>query len=341
MVWDEDDLRTDDKVGRGWLHVNDFVDRGQLANVPLYKKGYLTVQSVEGNRPSAPRVWPETQKLVFQLSAQNLPDKDDLGTIDPYAEIFQVEGITGKEVKLGRTGTLTDQRSPNWGDRFDFQYNANKNQRLVIKVWDHDNLREDDKGGIAYVDIEDYVRRGQTITVNMSKRGRLTVMRADGLPAVPPTAPTTTTTTTTTTVRSPVTTQSSRVSSQVPPVQSGGQGTSKLRFRLSAYGLDDKDVLGTSDPYVKVYYTDSSTPEKLLGNTEKLQDTESPTWTTVFDFTYESGKSPKLRFLVLDEDDGRRDDELGQVTVDIAEYIQKNEDLSVQLPKGTLNIRRA
>jgi len=29
VVWDEDDLRTDDKVGTGWMSVNDYVDRGQ------------------------------------------------------------------------------------------------------------------------------------------------------------------------------------------------------------------------------------------------------------------------------------------------------------------------
>jgi hypothetical protein len=41
----------------------------------------------------------------------------------------------------------------------------------------------------------------------------------------------------------------------------------------------------------------------------------------------------------LDEDDGRRDDELGNVTVEAAEILQKN-FVSSSLSKGTLSITR-
>jgi len=187
-VWDEDDLRTDDKVGVGWINAVDFVDRGQVVNVPLYKQGYLQLQGLDTRAASAPRVWPDTQKIKFKLSAENLPGKDNLGGIDPYAEIFSVDGITGKETKVGRTSTLTSNKNPQWGDTFDFNYVANKNQRFVVRVWDNDNLQTDDKAGVGFVDLEDYMRRGQIITVGLSKQGKLTVQRADGLPAVPPTA---------------------------------------------------------------------------------------------------------------------------------------------------------
>jgi len=190
ILWDEDDLRTDDKVGTGWVNAVDFVDRGQNVNVPLYKQGYLQLQGLDTRAPSAPKVWaqPSTQKIKFKLSAADLPSKDKLGGIDPYAEIFSVDGITGKETKVGRTSTLTSNKNPQWGDTFEYQYNANKDQRWIIRVWDNDNLQTDDKAGVGFVDLEDYMRRGQIITVGLNKGGKVTVQRADGLPAVPPTA---------------------------------------------------------------------------------------------------------------------------------------------------------
>jgi len=187
-LWDEDDLRTDDKLGVGWASANDFVDRGQVVNVPLYKQGYLQLQGLDTKSASAPRVWAETQKLKFKLSASDLPGKDKLGGIDPYAEIFSVDGITGKETKIGRTSTLTSNKNPQWGDTFEFNYDGKKSQRWIVRIWDNDNLQTDDKAGVGFIDVEDYIRRGQIITVGLSKQGKLTVQRADGLPTVPPTA---------------------------------------------------------------------------------------------------------------------------------------------------------
>lgn len=179
VVWDEDDLRTDDKVGAGWMSVNDYVDRGQVMDVPLYKKGYITIKSTEsGAKPTAPPVGTDTQKLTFRLSAKNLPDKDDLGTIDPYVEVFSVDGITGSESKIGKTGTQSDNKNPSWSETFDLNFNRGKQQRLVFKVWDHDNLREDDKGGVGYLWAEDFVRNGQSATIPLSKRGFLTISKA-------------------------------------------------------------------------------------------------------------------------------------------------------------------
>jgi len=179
LVWDEDDLRTDDKVGAGWMSLNDFVDRGQVMDVPLYKKGYLTIKSTEsGTKPTAPAVGADTQKVSFRLSAKNLPDKDDLGTIDPYVEIFSVDGITGSENKVGKTATQNDNKNPTWSEAFDINFNRGKQQRLVLKVWDHDNLREDDKGGVGYIWMEDLVRNGGSYTIPLSKRGFLTLTKA-------------------------------------------------------------------------------------------------------------------------------------------------------------------
>lgn len=48
----------------------------------------------------------------------------------------------------------------------------------------------------------------------------------------------------------------------------------------------------------------------------------------------------KLHFLVLDDDENRRDDELGDAWLDVNEYVQKNQDMSLSLKKGSLNIHK-
>ena len=66
--------------------------------------------------------WPVC--LIFS----DLPDKDDVGVTDPYVEIFATEGLTGKEVKVGRTGTLTNTKNPSWGETFEFKWDRRKEQ---------------------------------------------------------------------------------------------------------------------------------------------------------------------------------------------------------------------
>jgi len=38
-------------------------------------------------------------------------------------------------------------------------------------VYDHDNGREDDKAGEAYIDVADYVDKNQQLNVNLNKKG--------------------------------------------------------------------------------------------------------------------------------------------------------------------------
>lgn len=113
----------------------------------------------------------DSMKLRFKISARDLPDKDTLGTIDPYVEIFYTEEGQKEETQLGRSGTLTDTENPDWGDVFEFDFNRAKRQRWHFKVYDHDNGREDDKAGIGYVDVADYVDKNQHLNVNLNKKG--------------------------------------------------------------------------------------------------------------------------------------------------------------------------
>ena len=139
-------------------------------------------------------------------------------------------------------------------------------------------------------------------------------------------------------------------------------------FSPTCSNLPDKDLIGTSDPYVKVYLTQDGRAEELLKTSSKKNDDENPVWPDVFDFKYDPSKHPvnsailyfflmrgilfdklstnesgsilqRLRFLVLDEDDNRRDDELGSVSIEASDLFERK-FVSASLPKGTLSIQR-
>ena len=86
-------------------------------------------------------------------------------------EIFYTENGGTKEKRLGRTSTISDTENPEWGDVFEFDFDRSKGQRWHFKVKDHDNLREDDTAGKAWVIVEDYVDKGQVYTANLHKKG--------------------------------------------------------------------------------------------------------------------------------------------------------------------------
>jgi len=382
-IYDHDNLRDDDKGGQTWVDVSDFVDKGQITNANLDKQGYLTVRAVSppatrsgfvpGSLPFAPGT-PETGVLKFKLSANNLPDKDNFGKSDPYVEVFSTEGLTGKKTKIGRSGTLSNTKNPAWGDTFTLNWDKRREQRLFFKVYDDDNLREDDTTGKAWVEVNDYVAHGQSITINLHKRGTLTLTRADGLPVTPYNPAALSDVPYSTSPQgppgfvapqnqnsgfkgpSPVVLAPSVPAPASPPATlhtQNYQGPAavgapvapvleqpiRLSFKLSGSRFPDKDYIGTSDPYVRVYITQDGLAETLLKKGSVKIDDENPQWPDIYDFTYDKNKHPKLRFLVLDEDDNKRDEEIGNVSLDPAQLLQRNV-VDLPMAEGTLTVTR-
>jgi len=188
-LYDEDNLREDDTVGRVWINVADYVDKGQLTTAKLDKPGYIIVKSSDTGTPlsgqsqiSLPAGTPEFQTLRFKVSASGLPTKDDIGFVpgksDPYVIITYTEGLTGKEREVGRSATVSGSSNPNWGDTFSFNWNKNKDQRLHFVIYDDDNLREDDKLGNGWIEVNDFVAKGQSYTLRLPKKGFLTLTKA-------------------------------------------------------------------------------------------------------------------------------------------------------------------
>jgi len=71
----------------------------------------------------------------FSKNKRNLPDKDQLGTIDPYVQIFYNEDASKDEKELGRTATITDQENPDFGDVFEFDFVRAKHQVRLYEIF--------------------------------------------------------------------------------------------------------------------------------------------------------------------------------------------------------------
>ncbi|CAG7838388.1 unnamed protein product [Allacma fusca] len=307
----------------------------------------------------------QKQKLRFKLSAKGIPDKDDIGTTDPYVELYYTEDGSSKEHKFGRSATISDNENPVWGDVFEFDYDRSKGQRWHFKIKDHDNLREDDTVGKAWVIVDDYVDKGQTYTANLHKKGTITVQSLDPVTQTTPQVvlvnhggqvvqavvqPTpqvvqpgvaTVVQPGVPTVVQPQTVVQPGVQTIVQPQQVVIVQPQKLRFQLSARGLDDLDLIGTTDAYVKAFFTDDVTRlESQFGRTAPINDSENPSWSETLEFDYIKGKKQRWHFQVLDQDDNRRDDEVGDAFIDVDDYVSKGENAVLKLKKGQLIVKR-
>ena len=81
----------------------------------------------------------------------------------------------------------------------------------------------------------------------------------------------------------------------------------KVELSLYARNLPGNDgccscLAGTFDPYAKVTMVGSEAHAKaeVLGQTEVLENDQSPTWITPFDFDYEFGKPTRLMVAIYD-----------------------------------------
>ncbi|ODM94829.1 Copine-8 [Orchesella cincta] len=185
-LWDNDRLREDDTLGRVWVNVADYVDRGQLDTPNLDKQGYLIIKNADGGVGSGllpmPAGTPDTQTLRFMISANGLPTKDDIGFIpikgDPYVMVVYTDGPAGSTHDVGRTSTVSSSKDPSWSDVMTFKWSKTKDQRLRFRIYDDDNLRSDDKLGQGWMEVNDYVAKGQIYTVILPKKGTLTIRKA-------------------------------------------------------------------------------------------------------------------------------------------------------------------
>ncbi|ODM88129.1 Protein BONZAI 3 [Orchesella cincta] len=188
-VYDHDIMKIDDTLGRVWLNVADYVDKGEMAYPNLDKQGYLIItttkegQAGSGKLPIPPdAAVAENGTLQFKLSASGLPTKDDIlfikRTGDPYVLVDSVDGPRNTILKkVGRTKTVPDSQHPVWNDVITFNWNRNLDQRIRFTIFDEDLIKHD-RFDHVWMEVNDYVAKGQNYTLLLPKKGSITITKA-------------------------------------------------------------------------------------------------------------------------------------------------------------------
>ncbi|CAL8093317.1 unnamed protein product [Orchesella dallaii] len=181
-VYDEDSLALDDTVGKVWVNVADFMDKNQVVHANLDKGGYLTVRGdiVKPKTPLGilpfPRGTPNSKKLRFIVTSRGLDS--NLNNHETLI-ITSTEGVNGAEKNVGKSVAITASLNPGWKQVFTLNWNKNKDQRLHFKIYDGKGHKLDDidKTGDAWIEVNDYVAKGESFTVLLPTKGKLTMTK--------------------------------------------------------------------------------------------------------------------------------------------------------------------
>ncbi|ODM92599.1 Copine-2 [Orchesella cincta] len=121
--------------------------------------------------------------LKFWVSGRGLLDKGISGsTTDPYYILFLSEDGGKTKTEIGRSDTITNQLNPDWTNVFEIKIDRTKNQYLYFYVLDKNSNPEDPHItlGRVWLNVDDYVKKGQNDSINLDKAGYLIITNADG-----------------------------------------------------------------------------------------------------------------------------------------------------------------
>jgi Ca2+-dependent lipid-binding protein len=118
-----------------------------------------------------------------------------------------------------------------------------------------------------------------------------------------------------------------------------------LTFVVTGKDLPNNGKTSKADPYVKVFHrtggTQNGSDWTLFGTSDTIKDEASPEWNNVYSFVWKKGTNQVWHFEVKDHDTYNKDDAIGQADVNVDEYVEKNQDLTVKLSDGgTLTIKK-
>lgn len=133
-------------------------------------------------------------------------------------------------------------------------------------------------------------------------------------------------------------TASSTTAAPAASTPSGTQNSYNLTFVLAAKELPVKKKNSLPDPYIKAFHrigTTQTVDWTPIGQTDTLDDNANPQFNNVFWFMWNKGTGQQWHFEVKSHNTIGKDDALGQVDVNVDDYVLKsNQDLTVKLSDG-------
>lgn len=196
---------------------------------------------------SAPRV--PCSRVVLHLSCSKLRDADLFSKSDPLVALCTYHKPTNSWTEYARTERISNSVNPQFTRAIELDYCFEQVQRLKFSVYDLDNdtpsLGDDDFLGCLECSLGEVVSVGtytKPLTPGTGKKskGNLGTM----------------------TVRA----------------EQVSENKSMLELRFSAQGLDKKDFLGKSDPYLEFASEAPDGKFSVVHRTEVIKNTLNPTW---------------------------------------------------------------
>ncbi|CAL8117501.1 unnamed protein product [Orchesella dallaii] len=253
--------------------------------------------------------------LSFKISGRNLGN-GIAGKSDPFCVVFLSNDEGNTKNKIGETGVVFNDFNPDWANIFEVHFDRQKPQYLYFKIMDADSITRDDNLGAVWMNLAEYVDKGQYDNPKLSAKGHLEVKRADGVVLVPGRLP---------------------LTADIPHT---------LFFIIEAKNLPSKEAKllpAKGDPYVTVSYTNN--PEGAIheiGRTSAIYGTNNPVFGETLKFDFDKNLDQRLRFRVYDSDKFIRDDYIEEAWLNVNDYVATGQHYKLLLPKGgTITIKKA
>jgi len=244
----------------------------------------------------------EERNITFVLSAKNLPPTghDDHSKLDPFVKVYETTPGHAELNSIGKTEAIFDEVNPEWIEVIWVLYKSGTQQKLRFEMKDRDLLNQDDAIGGAEVDLDDYVSKGEKITVDIKglTDAKLTMEKTTPIKF--------------------------KLSGKNLPKKDKAPGI------FQAFISDE----GESDPYVKCYFRKGiGGADRKYATTSTKDNTVNAEWDEEIEFgNYQPGTDQYWRFKVKDSDfPPSKDDDVGEVVLQIDPFVKENKPKEVQL----------
>ncbi|XP_023324162.1 uncharacterized protein LOC111698140 isoform X3 [Eurytemora carolleeae] len=300
---------------------------------------------------------------VFLGQAKGLPSKDLVGSSDPYAKVYLMQSNPSALFVKGHEQTKTHNNNPNptFNETFMFQ-GIDKatlfNSKLVISIWDKDMIGKDEymcgirvsmdhfaydgKGHLSiqfWADLQPHFTDGHplevshaTVTQFFNQQGTTSMKRAS--------VSSSSSSSSSPAIKERTKSVLERLAASVTfTVSFDPTGFLKI-FLTRAQGLPDKDLIGKSDPYAKIYLLDDAgtafIDHEKKKKTKTKKNTQNPDFFESFEFKMNLQLIRNLKTIIeIWDDDFGKDEFLAGVAFTMSSFNLSTEvEITVPLYSG-------
>lgn len=237
-------------------------------------------------------------QVTLFFGFESLPSRDLLSKSDPFAVVSFQRGSSGKLQPLGQTEVVRDQNTGSWAKNFDVRYVFEEQQKVVVQLYDHDDIGSHDYAGEASFFLGNVMGSpGQSLKVKLVKP-----YKSDG--------------------------QSKNRGNLIVRAEkreSGSASGASLNLHFAGHKFDSKDWGGlrASDPYYLLERKVGDNWVKVF-QSEWVKKNNSPSWRPVsisLDKLCRGNLDEPIKLSVWDFDEGSKHDIIGEKVLTVNQLV--------------------